>query len=164
MKKYLAMGLAMIASSAAMSGSSTSQMQVTAFAPAVCGIEANTLDFSTISANTPQSASSQIGVFCPAGVTFSVTLDAGQNPELLAGLQYPRMANESGDLISYRIAGDDLLLWGDQDKGGIVGGNSRSGTSTGEGTVLFGVVGELLPIENLAAGTYSDTVTITVSF
>lgn len=127
----------------------TAQMNV----PNQCQLTATDLDFGTQATPLAQTDSqSTITVRCTNNTPFTVGLNGG--------LTGNREMTNGTDLVSYELYQDPARnqLWDNT-------GNRQSGTGLGTGSaILLNVFGRL-PADPLAApGTYTDTVTVDVSF
>ncbi|MCK9468787.1 MAG: spore coat U domain-containing protein [Porticoccaceae bacterium] len=105
-------------------------------------------------------ATSAIYVTCTTGASYDLELDEGGN----ADGSTRRMTDGNSNYVSYRLYSDSghTTLWGD----GTTFGDAYADTGTGsEETVT--VYGRVLESDNSTtppAGTYTDTVTVTVTF
>ena len=143
----------------------TSTFQVTATVNANCLASASALGFGTYTpsaAGAVLDATSTISVRCTKGTAFTVALDAGLN----AAGNYTNRAMISGtNLLGYQLYTDTArtTVWGD-----TTGGTSTvSGTGLGMGTsqaVPLTVYGRIPDTPTAAPGSYSDTVTATVTY
>ena len=164
MKKLLAsagIGAALIAGSAS-AQTDTSNMNISATVTATCAIEAaNALNFGEVgntSANVD--ATTTIDLKCNDGAAFNIAIGAGGST---GATTTTRAMDEDGagtDTLTYHLFTDAerSTNWGDS-----AGVDTRSGTGTGttESIDVFGRV----PVQAApAAGTYSDTVVVTVNF
>lgn len=110
-------------------------------------------------------------VTCSERLVYRVGLDAGLNHDP-ATPQYRRMAGPNGAYASYTVlrpnaGGDPSAIWGDAGLGGTLpAGSPFVGTGNGVSSsypytaVTFGVV----PGNGDASGSYTDTLTMTVSY
>lgn len=115
----------------------------------------NTLDFGTVgllSANTD--ASMTFTVTCTNGAAYTISMNDGQN----ASGTTNRMANAAGtEFVSYELYQDSnySTVWDAT--------STVSGTGTGTAQT-YTVYGRVPPQATPSAGTYTDTVTITVTY
>lgn len=95
---------------------------------------------------------------CSTATPYSVLLDAGANESTAGDVTTRRMAN-AGSYVSYQMYRDSArtLVWGD---GAL---NKATGVGTGSAQQLT-VYGRVPAQTTPAAATYSDTVTVTVSY
>lgn len=160
MKHLLAtslMSCAVIGSVSAQTATTTFDVQITI--EAECLIEsASDLDFGTagvIDANVDET--STIAVQCTDGTPYTV----GLGPGLGGGTIDERvMTGPGGATVDYNLYQDPArtVVWGE-----AIGTNTVAGT--GDGAIQnLTVYGRVPPQETPAAGTYTDTVTVTVSY
>ena len=113
----------------------------------------NDLDFGTVGLlNSNKDTSMDFTVTCTNGAAYTIAMDNGQN----ANGTTNRMKNGS-EYVSYELYQDSSY--------GTVWDASSTVGSTGTGTAqTFTVYGRVPPQATPSAGTYTDTVTITVSY
>jgi len=115
---------------------------------------ATDLDFGTVTAlGAPRDRTSAISLHCPAGTAWRVGLDYGAN----AQGNNRRMAGPGG-YIGYQLYRDNgrTQAWGPSSPNDATGtGNNATQTLTVHGRV---------PPQAVAPGTYSDTVTVTLTY
>jgi len=108
-----------------------------------------------------QKAQGSISVQCTTGQTFTLALDKGAGTGANANTADSRfMTLASGtDTVAYGLYRDSALtqLWGD------TGGNVFSGTGTGA-AVAIPVYGKVPSQSTPQAGTYNDTVVVTLTY
>jgi spore coat protein U-like protein len=145
---------------AAYSATATGQFQVTMTLQAECKLtSASDLAFGT--SGVIQSAinsTSTIGVQCTNTTPYNVGLSAGAGSGATVSLR--KMTSASGATINYQLFRDSARTqtWGDQ-----VGTNTASGTGNGavQSLTVYGTV----PAQTTpAAGSYTDTVQVTVTY
>jgi spore coat protein U-like protein len=122
-----------------------------------CTVSATTLDFGTIgllTANTP--GTSQIGVQCANRSAYSIGLNQGLNGATINTREMALGAN----LIGYQLYSNSprTVVWGN-----TVGTNTIAGTGNGSVQNLT-VYGSVPAQTTPAAGTYTDTITVTVTY
>jgi spore coat protein U-like protein len=126
-----------------------------------CQIAANALNFGTsgvIAANIDQTTT--LTVTCTNGAPYNVGLDAGSvSGSTVAArlLQSPATGTPTVGFQLYRDSARSLV-WGQ-----TVGTDTLGGTGTGAAQTLT-VYGRVAPQNTPAAGTYSSTVTTTITF
>jgi len=130
---------------------------------AACLTSSQDLNFGTYDplAAANLTSTSQINVSCSKNTPFTVKLNAGQN----AGGGFNRKMANGTNLLSYQLytTSSHSTVWGD----GTSGTGDVSGTGTGPGTantINETVYGEVPALQPVPAGTYSDVITVTVSF
>lgn len=122
-----------------------------------CSVTATTLDFGSVGLlGSATDASSTIGVQCATGVAYQVGLDAGLNG---ANVNARHMAL-AGSLVGYQLYTDAprTLVWGN-----TPGSNTVAGTGNGSVRNLS-VYGRVPAQTTPTAGTYADTITVTVTY
>ncbi len=159
----LAAGLAIacgtIATPAAQAATATASMPVTITIQNACNVSSvapTTLDFGTqgpLTANVD--STSTITVTCTSGATYDVGLSGGGSGDINA-----RVMTNGGNQVGYQLYSDSgrQTVWGD-----TVGTNTVS--NTGSGTAqTYTVYGRVPAQTTPPAGTYNDTVTVTVTY
>lgn len=149
-----------VAPSAAPAATSTGQMQVTLTLQAECRLtSASTLAFGTSGViQSAISATGTIGVQCTNTTPYNVGLGAGAGAG--ATVTVRKMTAGSGATVNYELFRDSghTLVWGE-----TVSSNTASGTGNGnvQNLAVYGVV----PAQTTpAAGAYTDTVQVTVTY
>lgn len=145
------------AAAATATGNLTVKLIITSECKVTTGTTAS-LDFGTkgvIDANIDQTG--QISVQCTAGTTYNVGLDAGQSSG--ATVSSRKMTNGASTVAYslYRDAGRT------QNWGVTTSTDTVSGTGTGAAQIL-NVYGRVPPQSTPTAGTYNDTVAITITY
>jgi spore coat protein U-like protein len=143
----------------------TANLSVTATVSASCSISTTPLAFGTydpVGANsgTPLDATGGVVVTCTNGASTTVTLGQGANANSGSSDAAPlrRMAS-SGNFLAYSLyqnAGH-TTIWGNTSGTGV------AHTGTGTATTVS-VYGRVAAGQNVASGSYSDTVVATVTF
>lgn len=138
----------------------TSQFQVTMTLQAECKLtSASDLAFGTSGViQSAVNATSSIGVQCTNTTPYNVGLGAGAGTGATVALR--KMTSAGGATINYQLFRDTARTqtWGDQ-----VGTNTVSGTGNGAIQTLT-VYGTVPAQTTPAAGSYTDTVQVTVTF
>lgn len=118
---------------------------------------ATDLDFGNVSIlDDSRDQTSTIQLQCPIGTVWRVGLNEGSHAS--GGVR--RMAGPGGEHVRYELYRDSAR---NQRWGNAVGTDTSDGTGTG-GTQSLTVYGRVPAQETPAAGTYSDTVTVTLTF
>ena len=144
----------------AMGATATGNMTVRITIQAECKIQTSSdLDFGTrgvIDANVDQT--STIGVQCTSGQTYNVGLSAGAGSGATTAVR--RMTGPAAATINYTLYRDTARtqLWGV-----TIGTDTVAGTGNG-GVQNLTVYGRVTPQTTPAAGVYTDTVAITVTY
>lgn len=109
--------------------------------------------------NTDYTATSVFSVTCTDQAPYTLALDGGQNPDTIR-----RMVFDTANYVSYDLYSDSgyNTLWGDD----TTFGNAVTGTGNGQKQEVT-VYGRVEAADNATtppAGSYSDTVTVKVTF
>lgn len=123
----------------------------------ICSVSAGTLGFNTYSAGAAALATATVTVNCSSGGAWQVSLGAGNNAS--GGTR--RMAGPSASFLAYQLFRDAarLVAWGD----GTAHGARVTGTGTGSNQALT-VYGRIPAGQSVPAGSYSDSVLVTVEY
>lgn len=145
----------------AVAGTATAQFAVTATIASggTCTIAAAPLNFGQYdpTSTSPNDAQSQITVTCPTGTTYNLGVDSG-----LTGNRQMVSPDDVGEALNYQ-------LYADSTRGIPLGalGGSTGATESGTGTGAphnISIYGEIPAQQTVGSGSYSDTVTATISF
>jgi spore coat protein U-like protein len=147
---------------AAIAGTQQTTLTVNATVTANCTITANPVAFGPINpvTGTAFEAAGSLDVTCTNGSTWNATADAGVGNS--ATLTNRRMTSGAGNTLNYSLFTNSnrTLVWGS----GLSGTNMLSGTGTGA-LQSVPIYGRITAGQNTApAGTYGDTVTVTISY
>lgn len=162
--RALGLAAALACAQPALAGGANGSFQVTATVVAGCTVSGSVLNFGSaidpIVAAVPVDATSTLTVHCTNTTPYTVSLDAGANAGGAAN--FGARAMKSGSrLLAYQLYLDGArsTVWGD-----TTGGSANaSGTGTGSNQTLT-IHGRLPSLSGVAPGTYSDTVTVTISY
>ncbi len=136
----------------------TATLTVTATVPTECTVTGATLAFGTYStlsaSNVDQTAS--ISVACTSGASATIGLDLGAN----ATGSTRRMSNGASGFLSYELYSNSgrTTVWGNSG-GALVNYSASSNAAT-----PFTVYGRVPGSQSSPAGSYTDSVTVTVTF
>lgn len=143
-------------------GSVSQFFTVTATIVAECNVATSPLNFGNydpVAANktTPLDSTTVVNVYCTAQTPVTVALDNGL---WLTG-STRRLQSAAGNFLNYEMYKDSArgVVWNAT--------NLNSGTSTSKNTPInsgFTVYGRVAAAQDLPAGSYSDTVTVTVNY
>jgi spore coat protein U-like protein len=128
------------------------------------GVSLGTIRFGAVALNQPAYAISSenagsVMLQCTPGTQVSIALNAGKHANNIEGGRKLRQAN-TGDTLLYQLYQDAAYtkIWGNNV------GSSLSMTATGGKDTLI-VYAKLMPIASFpSAGSYQDTVTVTVTY
>ena len=140
----------------------TDNMQVSATVSKNCIIDAPDLNLGTFDGTNNLTANSTISVRCTSGTTFNVDLSTG------AGTYANRTMSNGTDTLSYNLFTTNgyTTVWGDGTGTTGRGSGTGAGMAVGNAQSLI-VYGRLLASANtgpVGAGTYTDTITATITY
>jgi len=149
----------------AMAGTASTNLGVSAMVTASCTIGASPLAFgnydSLTNASAPLDNTGSVSVTCTSGAPTSITLGQGSNPAGTSTDASPkRQMNDGGsNNLAYSLYQDSgrTTAWGN------TSGTGASGTGTGSLQTLT-VYGRVTAGQTPPPGSYTDTVTATVTF
>ena len=126
---------------------------------ATCNLSATAMNFGTLAnLTTAQATTNQIAITCTTGSVYAVALNNGMNGG--TGPTNRIMVSPSNQKLSYGIFKDAAHV---QAWGATTGTDTLTGTGTGVSQNLTAYA--LLPAQgNPSAGTYSDTVVVTINY
>jgi spore coat protein U-like protein len=158
----VAAGVLLALAGTAQGATKSSTFQVTATVSKNCVMSAAALNLGTFDGTNDLTASSNITVNCTNGTPFTVDLDKG------SGTFAMRTLKAGTDVLNYNLytANTYATVWGDAT--GTTG--HVTGTGTGMGapqTQTLTVFGRLRAVDNtgsFSAGTYTDTITATITY
>lgn len=134
------------------------QFTVSATVIASCDVTAQNLSFNNYDPviATPTDATTTLSVFCTNGTTYTVALDAGTGS---GATVTTRKMTSGANTLSYSLYKDSgyATVWG------ASGGALVSGTGSGAAQSLT-VYGRIAAQQTSIAGSYTDTVTVTVTY
>ncbi|MDX2232890.1 MAG: spore coat U domain-containing protein [Hyphomonadaceae bacterium] len=148
-----------VMASAASAATATDTFQVTATVVASCSVDAANLSFGSydpVSA-TPLDGSTSISVHCTNGAGYVLGLDEGVGASATVSA---RQMSNGGQTLTYALYQDSgrTTVWGETS-----GVNTVAGT--GSGAVQTVTIYGRAPAQQAAtAGSYTDTVTVTVTY
>jgi spore coat protein U-like protein len=146
----------------ALATTATSDLDVSATVTSNCTVSTTPIAFGDVdvTAGTDVDATGGISVTCTNGTAWAASADAGQGTG--ASLTTRKMANGS-DLLNYVLYTDSsrTTVWGDG-AGGSTATISDTGTGTAQDSTIYGrgPSGQT----SVPAGSYADTVTVTVTY
>ncbi len=152
-----------ITSTSARAVVATNSFQVTANVSSSCTVSGSTLNFGTgidpIAAAVPLNAASALSVRCTNTTPYAIALDAGVNAGGSTSFSTRKIAN-GVNTLGYQLYTDSsrTTVWGNG-----TGSSTSSGTGTGS-TQSVSIYGQLPSLVGAVPGTYTDTVTVTISY
>ena len=149
---------AAVAAGPAYASTASTTFQVTATVASNCGISASNLSFGTYTPDTALNGTTTLSLTCTSGLAYNVGLDKGLNG---ADVSH-RSMNQGTNLLNYALYSDSgrTTNWGN-----TVGTDTVAGTGTGsaQSMTVYGRIPAVQPVY-VPAGSYSDTITATVTF
>jgi spore coat protein U-like protein len=135
----------------------TTTFSVTATVTATCQVSASTLAFGSYSA-AQADASTTISVSCTNLTAYVVSLDAGTGSGATTSTR--KMTGPSGQTLNYALFQDStrLVNWGN-----VAGVDTVAGVGNGSAQSIS-VYGRIAASQFSTAGSYSDTVTVTITY
>ena len=122
-----------------------------------CSINVIEVNFGSydVFSNAALNSTGKIDVNCPSGVGYTIGLSAG------SGIFTQRVMRNGAHSLNYNFftAANRVLVWGDASNGSV----TVSGSGTDE-TVDHVVYGRIPPNQNVYPGSYSDTITVEITF
>ena len=159
-RAILAVFLLVCAGSPAWAASVSAQFNVTATVLKNCAVSASDLAFGnyTAGSGSPVTASTTVSVTCTAALAYTIALDGGQTTsDVTARAMTDGLSHNLGyGLYTTNAYG---TVWGD----GSAGTSAVAGTGSGAAQALT-VYGRIPASQFVAAGNYSDRVTVTVNY
>lgn len=161
--KALMLSAALLGLESATAGTASNTFQVQATVVSACTVSGSALNFGAsidpLATATPLDATSTLSVVCTNTTPYTVSLNAGVNAG--GASNFASRAMKSGaNSLGYQLYLDagHSSIWGD----GTVS-STHSGTGTGS-TQSLTIHGRLPSLSNVVPGSYTDTVTVTVSY
>jgi spore coat protein U-like protein len=167
MKKHLriaasALVIPFLFSPSAQAATVDATLNVTATVEHACLVTGGNLSFGNYEplSGAPVNATADFTVTCTLGSTASITLDQGSNPDAASTDDNPvRRMTDGANYLQYNLYSDAgySQVWGNSPASDV----STVGTGNAEIVTVYGTIPGG---QNVPAGNYSDTVTITVTF
>ena len=145
-------------------GTVTNTFNISATLISACSVSGATLSFGTavnpLSTAVPLDATSTLSVQCTNTTAYAVALNAGTNAGGASNFGGRAMASGANS-IGYQLYSDTgrSTVWGD----GSNSSSTVSGTGSGS-TQTLTIYGRVPSLSGAVPGSYSDTVTVTVSY
>ncbi|MFP4640225.1 MAG: spore coat U domain-containing protein [Guyparkeria sp.] len=158
------MGLlaATIGGKIAMAATDTTTFEVTATVEDACAVSATDLAFGTYDPNAGDlDGTSTITASCTEGTSYDIGLDTGENADEADGTTRAMVgASATTSHLSYELYSDSerTTVWGDE-----VGTDTVSGTAS-EAEDEHTVYGQIPEGQFVTADSYSDTITVTITY
>jgi spore coat protein U-like protein len=147
----------MASSTPALASTATGSLINTAAVLASCSVVGSTIAFGNYS-STQTDQTGNIAVLCTYGTTYTIGLDAGAGTGATTSVR--KLTGSLGGTLNYALFSDTsrTVNWGS-----TIGTDTQAGTGTGlvQNLTVYGrIAGSQTPL----AGTYTDTVTITLTY
>lgn len=129
-----------------------------------CTVSGTTLNFGNsidaLATGTPLDATSALSVQCTNTTPYTVALNAGTNAGGASNFS-TRLMKSGSNSLAYQLYLDNsrATVWGD----GTASSSTLAGTGTGN-VQTINIYGRLPSLANVVPGSYTDTVTVTVSY
>ena len=163
-REVLLLSAALLASAASHATTAGNTFQVTATIISSCNVSGTALNFGSsidpLAAATPLDASSTLTVRCTNTTPYTVSLNAGSNAGG-ASVFSARTMKSGTNSLAYQLYLDAgrSTVWGDSTNAS----STVAGTGTGNAQNLT-IYGRLPSLANVVPGSYTDTVTVTVTY
>jgi spore coat protein U-like protein len=157
-------GALAVASGAANAATRTTTFGVAATVNANCLVTAGALDFLGYDGTAEKTATSTISVRCSSGHPYTIALDAGGGSFAQRLLSGP-----GGSTLEYNLftsGAPSAPIWGDGTSSTDTVGGTGAGMASGSAQphTVYGVLPDSPNNQAAPAGSYSDTITVTVSY
>lgn len=163
--QWLAAALLVLDSTAAVAGSATATLAVSASISLTCAITTTPVNFDPYdpSSRSGTEAAGMVMITCTQGAICDIALDAGAHPRVPGNIATRRMKPaEPGHSLPYTLFTDSArgMLWGNQ-----FNNNDRFVTHVGNGMAhQYPVYGRIAAGQFVPAGLYADTVIATLTY
>jgi spore coat protein U-like protein len=157
---WVAAPFAILSAGTAQAATTTTTFPVTATVIKACIVSASPLAFGNYdpTSATPTDATTTLSVLCTVGTSFTV----GLNPGTASGATVTtrKMAN-GANLLNYALYQDSghSSNWGN-----TAGTDTPAATTAPIGTTAMTVYGRIASGQNVPIGSYSDTITVNVTY
>ena len=163
----LAAGLMLLSATTAQAQTATSSFTVNATVAANCtistvGISFGAYDPVVANATTDLDSNGSVTVACTAGAATTIGMDQGGTPTATSTAAAPERQMDSGtDQLRYDLYQDAsrTVVWGDVGTPAALAYNSTTFAAQ-----VFTIYGQVPAGQDVNTGTYTDTVTATISF
>lgn len=154
----------------AYAGTETANLSVTATVNSSCTINTSPVNFGSYNpaATTPTTVSGAVAVACVKGSVPVISLGAGLNPGTNAGERAMKRTDGEDKLAYYlykpaslaaACTGNESSVWGATGADRL-----EPGAATSNALTTYNICGKIPAQQDVATGTYQDTVTATVEF
>ncbi|MGZ8262479.1 MAG: Csu type fimbrial protein [Methylotenera sp.] len=154
--------LLVLSAGTADAATATGNLSVTATVSGTCTLTTTSVAFGTYdpAAGADDTATGAVTVTCTSGTGYTVSLDAGANETTPNDITTRRMKANTSDYLPYQLYQDSghATAWGDT-AGAILTGQTGNGSAQ-----AIDVYGVIVKNQYVAAGSYVDTVVVTVTY
>ena len=154
----LSIALIVVMANGTSAATSTSTISVSVTVPTSCNVTGGSLAFGSydVLSATPTDASMIFTATCATGTTAAIGLGLGSH----ASGSTRRMTDADGDLLPYELYKDSghTTIWGQS------GSDAVSYLSASSAPSNFTIYGRIPAQENVDTATYSDSITVTITF
>jgi spore coat protein U-like protein len=166
MRKYsiapVVAGILLAAAGAADAATDTTTFTVTATVGANCFVSATDLDFGSYTGVAALTSTADVNVRCTDDWPYTLTLSTGN------GTYGQRLLSNGTGTLEYNLFSEATYtnIWGDGTDGSTTVGGAGEGLSAAN-EVTHRVYGELpnsVANQDAAAGTYTDSITVTITY
>jgi spore coat protein U-like protein len=152
----------------AVAGSGTGSIAVAAIVNKNCIVAATPLNFGTyVPKGGALKVNSTVNVNCTKGTPFTVALNVGTTP----GTTFAQRLLQNGttgdsDTLQYNLytSTSYASIWGDGTSGTSTVAGTGVGALTSVAETVYGQLVDSVANQNVSPGTYTDTITVTVTF
>lgn len=160
LKITITFSLCLLSPEIVQASSATATMGISATVLNACVVTSNAMAFGNYNPTSasPTDATSTFDVICTAGTSYSVGLNAGTKAGATVST---RQMSSGANALNYSLFSDSsrTVNWGN-----TPGTDTPSPTTAGVLPSTFTVYGRIPAQQNVPGGSYTDTVTITVSY
>jgi spore coat protein U-like protein len=158
----VAAGISLALSGAAHAGSTSTSFTVSASVAANCFVTATNMNFNAYDAGTEKTATSSVKVRCTNGTSYTVKLGSG------GGTYAQREMTSGASKLQYNLYTDSGYsnVWGDATGGTSTVADTGAGLSAVKEKThtVYGKVPDSAANQDAPAGSYSDTIQVTVEY
>jgi spore coat protein U-like protein len=154
----LALGFASTSALATTTTTTTFGVSATVLNSCLVSVSSNGVSFGNYAATAPSTATATISVTCTNLDGYNVGLNPGNSTG--ATVSTRKMTGPSGALLAYQLTSDSAhsVNWGQ-----TIGSDTVTGTGNGSAQTLT-VFGQIAAGQYVTAGSYTDTITATLTY
>ena len=170
MQRYLVYcGVLILGSPCVLAGTATATLNVTATVISACSVSVPTnVAFGNYNpaSGSPTNATGTLNVTCTSSTPYQIAMDAGANASTANNTTTRRMQAAGSRYLPYSLYLDSghTTIWGDgNNSSSLYPTNSTYANGTGVAQ-SYSIYGQITANQYVAPGSYSDTVTVTVTY